>query len=85
MPSSRAAPEGGKIVYRIDGAHLDEMLVVEHEDDLTTHPIGFTRDGGTLYSISSIGRDKAALFATDLGERRGAACLPSIPRPTSAA
>jgi dipeptidyl aminopeptidase/acylaminoacyl peptidase len=56
--------EGGKIVYRIDGARLDEMLLVEHEDDLTTHPIGFTRDGATLYSISSIGRDKAALFAT---------------------
>jgi dipeptidyl aminopeptidase/acylaminoacyl peptidase len=57
-------PEGGKIVYRIDGTSLDEMLVVEHEDDLTTQPIGFTRDASTFYSISSIGRDKAALFAT---------------------
>jgi dipeptidyl aminopeptidase/acylaminoacyl peptidase len=57
-------PEGGKIVYRIEGSRLDEMLVVEHEDDLTTQPLGFTRDAGTFYSISSIGRDKAALFAT---------------------
>jgi len=57
-------PEGGKIVYRIDGTRLDEMFVVEHEDDLTTQPIGFTRDADTFYSISSIGRDKAALFAT---------------------
>jgi dipeptidyl aminopeptidase/acylaminoacyl peptidase len=56
--------EGGKIVYRIDGVRLEQMLIVEHEDDLTTQPIGFTRDGATLYSISSIGRDKAALFAT---------------------
>ena len=56
--------EGGKIVYRIDGARLEQMLIVEHEDDLTTQPIGFTRDGATLYSISSIGRDRAALFAT---------------------
>jgi acetyl esterase/lipase len=57
-------PEGGKIVYRIEGTRLDEMFVVEHEDDLTTQPIGFTRDAGTFYSISSIGRDKAGLFAT---------------------
>jgi dipeptidyl aminopeptidase/acylaminoacyl peptidase len=57
-------PEGGKIIYRIDGTRLQQMLVVEHEDDLTTHPLGFTRDGRTFYSISSVGRDKAALFAT---------------------
>jgi dipeptidyl aminopeptidase/acylaminoacyl peptidase len=56
--------EGGKILYRIDGTRLEQMLQVEHEDDLTTYPIGFSRDGHTLYSISSIGRDKAALFAT---------------------
>ena len=57
-------PEGGKIVYRIDGTRLEEMFVVEHEDDLTTQPLGFTRDAGTFYSISSVGRDKAALFGT---------------------
>src|SRR5262249_38229520 len=57
--------EGGKVVYRIDGKRLEALYVVEHEDDLTTHPIGFTRDAGTLYSISSIGRDRAALIATD--------------------
>jgi len=57
-------PEGGKIVYRIEGTRLDEMLIVQHEDDLTTQPLGFTRDAGDFYSISSIGRDKAALFTT---------------------
>jgi dipeptidyl aminopeptidase/acylaminoacyl peptidase len=57
--------EGGQTVYRIDGGELSPMGVVEHEDDLTTHPIGFTRDGKTLYRLSSIGRDKAALMATD--------------------
>jgi len=41
------------------------VFVVEHEDDLTTHPVCFTRDGKTLYTISSIGRDKAALLAMD--------------------
>jgi dipeptidyl aminopeptidase/acylaminoacyl peptidase len=57
--------EGGQIVYRVVGADLEPLMVVEHEDDLTTHPVGFTRDGGTLYWISSIGRDKAALIARD--------------------
>jgi dipeptidyl aminopeptidase/acylaminoacyl peptidase len=57
--------EGGHIVYRVAGTDLEPLMVVEHEDDLTTHPIGFTRDAGTLYWISSVGRDKAALVATD--------------------
>ena len=45
-------------------------MVIEHEDDLTTGPIGFTRDGRTLYWISSIGRDKAALLGHGLAERQ---------------
>jgi len=59
------AKEGGQIVYRVAGSGLEEMMVIEHEDDLTTGPIGFTRDGRTLYWISSIGRDKAALVGMD--------------------
>ena len=39
--------------------------MVEHEDDLTTSVNGFTRDGKTLYLLSSVGRDKAALLAMD--------------------
>jgi len=57
--------EGGNIFYRIVGSALEQIMVVEHEDDLTTHPVGFTQDAGTLYWISSIGRDKAALLARD--------------------
>lgn len=57
--------EGGQIVYRVSGTDLEELMVIEHEDDLTTHPIGFTGDGATLYWISSIGRDRAALIARD--------------------
>jgi acetyl esterase/lipase len=56
---------GGQIVYRIEGTRLEQIAVIEHEDDLTTHPVGFTRDGTTLYNISSVGRDKAALLAMD--------------------
>ncbi|HJU33386.1 MAG TPA: S9 family peptidase [Hyphomicrobiaceae bacterium] len=57
--------EGGQLVYRIAGDDLEQVMVIEHEDDLSTHPIGFTQDGATLYWISSIGRDKAALVAHD--------------------
>ena len=57
--------EGGHIVYRVAGAELEPMMVIEHADDLTTHPIGFTQDAGTLYWISSVGRDKAAFLARD--------------------
>ncbi|HJZ45329.1 MAG TPA: prolyl oligopeptidase family serine peptidase, partial [Hyphomicrobiaceae bacterium] len=57
--------EGGQTIYRIAGRDLTPMGVVEHEDDLTTYPVGFTRDGKTFYRVSSIGRDKAALLAVD--------------------
>ena len=59
------AREGGQIIYRVAGADLEPMMAIEHEDDLTTYPIGFTRDAGTLYWISSVGRDKAALLGKD--------------------
>ena len=54
-------------MFRIDGANHELMQVVEHEDDLTTRFRSFTRDGKTLYVLSSIGRDKAALIEMDWG------------------
>ena len=60
------AKEGGHTKFRIDNGKLVEIGVVEHQDDLTTYTIGFTRDGRTLYEVSSVGRDKAALFAIDV-------------------
>ncbi len=66
LASKTRAKEGGRTRYRIDDGKLVEIGVVGHEDDLTTHTFGYTRDGSTLYTISSIGRDKAALFATDV-------------------
>src|SRR6185503_17547156 len=65
LASRTRTPEGGRTRYRIDGSKLEPIGVVEHEDDLTTYTIGFTRDGKTLYGISSVGRDTAALLATD--------------------
>jgi dipeptidyl aminopeptidase/acylaminoacyl peptidase len=58
-------PDGGRIVYRVDGERRDEWLRIGHEDDLTTGIDGFTADGGTLYLQSSLGRDRAGLFAVD--------------------
>ena len=52
-------------MFRIDGGEPEPMRQIAHEDDLTTNFRGFTRDGSTLYLLSSIGRDKAALFEMD--------------------
>jgi dienelactone hydrolase len=65
LASRTRAAEGGSSIYRLEGTRLDPLGVVEHEDDLTTRFFGFTRDGSTLYRLSSIGRDKAALVAFD--------------------
>jgi dipeptidyl aminopeptidase/acylaminoacyl peptidase len=63
--ATKSRPEGGSNVYKIDGTRLDLVRVIEHEDDLTTSVQGFTRDGSTLYVISSVGRDKAVLTGVD--------------------
>lgn len=63
--ATKSRPEGGSTLFRFDGKVLEPMRVVEHEDDLTTSVQGFTRDGTTLYFLSSVGRDKAALLAMD--------------------
>ena len=55
-------------------------MVIEHEDDLTTDPIGFTHDAGTLYWISSVGRDKAALVAMDWPTGRSQRVLAEHPK-----
>lgn len=63
--ATKSRPEGGSSVFRFDGTVLEQIRLVDHEDDLTTSVNGFTRDGKTLYLISSVGRDKAALLAMD--------------------
>lgn len=57
--------EGGSSVFRIDGSNHELMRVVEHEDDLTTRFRSFTRDGKTLYVVTAMGRNTAALIAMD--------------------
>jgi dipeptidyl aminopeptidase/acylaminoacyl peptidase len=64
LAAKTRAAEGGREIFRIEGGRQELIGVVEHEDDLTTRFHSFTGDG-TLYVVSSIGRDKAALIARD--------------------
>ncbi|MEG3181210.1 S9 family peptidase [Sphingomonas sp. LT1P40] len=59
-------PGGGSKYFRAgaDGKWA-EVLTVANEDFFTTSPIGFNRDGTTLYWVDSRGRDKAALVKMD--------------------
>lgn len=59
-------PGGGSKYFRLgaDGKWA-EVLTVANEDFFTTAPIGFNRDGTTLYWVDSRGRDKAALVKMD--------------------
>jgi dipeptidyl aminopeptidase/acylaminoacyl peptidase len=63
--ATKARDSGGSSVFRLDRGKPELIRVIEHEDDLTTRFRGFTRDDQTLYLLSSIGRDKAALIAID--------------------
>jgi dipeptidyl aminopeptidase/acylaminoacyl peptidase len=58
-------PDGGRTVYRLEDGKTEAWLRIPHADNLTTGTDGFTADGKTLYLTSSLGRDKAALFAVD--------------------
>jgi dipeptidyl aminopeptidase/acylaminoacyl peptidase len=60
--------DGGQEVYDIDGATVSAkpVEVILPEDALSSRPLGFTRDGATLYVLSSAGRNTSALVAHDL-------------------
>ncbi|MFO1172679.1 MAG: S9 family peptidase [Hyphomicrobiaceae bacterium] len=58
-------PDGGRSIYRVADGKPVAWLRVPHTDNLTTGVDGFTADGRTLYLTSSLGRDKAALYAVD--------------------
>jgi dipeptidyl aminopeptidase/acylaminoacyl peptidase len=50
------------------GAAWQELDVIGHGDAVTTQPLGFSRDGATLWMVDSRGRDTSALMAVRLGE-----------------
>ena len=66
---TRSQPDGGDIVYAVRGEQFDRLepvLTIPFADSLTTGPQHLTGDGRAYYLISSIGRDRAALFRVDL-------------------
>jgi len=59
-------PGGGSKYFRLgaDGKWA-EVFSIANEDFFTTNPVGFNKDGTTLYWVDSRGRDKAALVKMD--------------------
>jgi dipeptidyl aminopeptidase/acylaminoacyl peptidase len=66
--ASKPRADGGQEIYAIDGetASAKPVRVIEPEDALTSGIIGFTRDGGSLYRLSSVGRNTNALIVEDV-------------------
>ena len=64
--AARPTPEGGMDLLKVsDTGSLEPWTSVPTEDALSTAPLGFTRDGRTLYMNESRGRDTAALKSID--------------------
>jgi dipeptidyl aminopeptidase/acylaminoacyl peptidase len=66
--AAKARPDGGSDFSRVTAGKVEAAPFeqVTLEDSQTTHPIGFTTDGKTLYWVDSRGRDTAALIAQDV-------------------
>jgi acylaminoacyl-peptidase len=57
--------DGGLGVLRWDGENFHEIMAVSADDALVTSPLHFTGEGDAWFLLSSIGREKAALFRVD--------------------
>ena len=60
------------VLKKTDDGGFAPFMAISAEDAMTTSPIGFDKDGKTLYARDSRGRDTAALVAIDIatGEKR---------------
>lgn len=67
----RTRPDGGSDLLRRDGTEWVVTEDIPFSDAMTTHALGLTSDGSTLYLLDSRDRNTAALFAIDIasGER----------------
>lgn len=65
--AARTLDNGDVEYFRIEAGQVapEPFATVGFADSTGTSPIGFTRDGSTLYWLDSRGRDKAALVAQD--------------------
>ena len=71
--ASKARADGGSDFFRIVGGKVEAkpFSSIGLEDAMTTRPLSFTADGGTLYWVDSRGRDKAAVVAQDVASGVG--------------
>ncbi len=62
----------GLALLKWNGERFEKHLTVKAEDVLSTEPIAFNRAGSKWYFMSSIGRDKTAIYEVDwiTGEQR---------------
>ncbi len=62
-----AFTEGGSVALqqKTTSGEWKEFLVIDHEDTLTTRPLGFDSTGDVLYMLDSRDRNTAGLFALD--------------------
>ena len=61
----RMTPDGGSVYEHRDSPESDwrEFETIDADNAMTTQPVGFTRDGSTLWMVDSRGRDTSALTA----------------------
>ncbi len=66
--ASKSRDDGGSDYFRVTNGTIESKPFgsVDLEDSLSTAPLGFTADGGTLYWIDSRGRNTAALVAQNV-------------------
>jgi dipeptidyl aminopeptidase/acylaminoacyl peptidase len=72
--------DGGVVFFLADeDAEFHPWLEVPADDANTTSPVGFSRDGSTLYLVSSLGANAARLVSVDLatGEQAEMAADPA--------
>jgi dipeptidyl aminopeptidase/acylaminoacyl peptidase len=71
----------GVLLLRPDGkGGWDKFLTIPQKDNLTTQPLGFTKDGNTLYLTDSRNRNTGALTTLDLktGKQEVIAANPKV-------
>src|SRR5262249_57810181 len=61
-------PDGGLVIMIRDDAGQDwrPLLSIAAEDALTSQPVAFSADGGSLLALSSVGANTARLVRIDL-------------------
>lgn len=61
-------PDGGATVFKRSGEDYEPFFTIPMEDTLTSHPIGYTKEGEHFYAVDSRGRDKAVLTRVSLAD-----------------